>query len=180
MGGKQRGFTIIETLIVLAIAGLILLIVFEAVPALERSGRNNQRRQDVQAILAAVSHYELNNSGNLPACSFNGYDIDGQHDAQNCTILMPQLASQLSYYSVQNGLQVFVQHYQGTNDLRDLDNSNLNNVEDTNVQVYDYEICAPAGSHSVATIQGAGYNDVVAIYDIETGNGWATQCEQID
>ncbi|HPW47952.1 MAG TPA: prepilin-type N-terminal cleavage/methylation domain-containing protein, partial [Candidatus Saccharibacteria bacterium] len=33
----QKGFTIIEVLIVLAIAALILLIVFLAVPALQRN-----------------------------------------------------------------------------------------------------------------------------------------------
>jgi prepilin-type N-terminal cleavage/methylation domain-containing protein len=36
----RTGFTIIEVMIVLAIAGLILLIVFLAVPALEREARN--------------------------------------------------------------------------------------------------------------------------------------------
>jgi prepilin-type N-terminal cleavage/methylation domain-containing protein len=34
---RQQGFTIIEVLIVLAIAALILLIVFLAVPALQRN-----------------------------------------------------------------------------------------------------------------------------------------------
>ncbi|MDQ3065292.1 MAG: prepilin-type N-terminal cleavage/methylation domain-containing protein, partial [bacterium] len=34
---NNKGFTIIEVLIVLAIAGLIMLIVFLAVPALQRN-----------------------------------------------------------------------------------------------------------------------------------------------
>jgi prepilin-type N-terminal cleavage/methylation domain-containing protein len=38
---REAGFTIIEVLIVLAIAALILLIVFLAVPALQRNARNN-------------------------------------------------------------------------------------------------------------------------------------------
>ena len=63
----QKGFTIIEVLIVLAIAGLIMLIVFLAVPALQRSSRNTQRRHDVSAILSAVSEWSNNNNGTLPA-----------------------------------------------------------------------------------------------------------------
>lgn len=64
---KQEGFTIIEVLIVLAIAGLILLIVFLAVPALQRNSRNTQRKNDVAAVLGGVSEYVNNHSGNLPA-----------------------------------------------------------------------------------------------------------------
>lgn len=63
---KQEGFTIIEVLIVLAIAGLILLIVFLAVPALQRNSRNTQRKNDVAALLGGVNEYSNNNSGKLP------------------------------------------------------------------------------------------------------------------
>jgi len=66
----NKGFTIIEVMIVLAIAGLILLIVFLAVPALQRNSRNTSRKSDAAAILAAISEYESNNNGALPtACS---------------------------------------------------------------------------------------------------------------
>jgi prepilin-type N-terminal cleavage/methylation domain-containing protein len=63
---KKEGFTIIEVLIVLAIAGVILLIVFLAVPALQRNNRNTQRKNDVSVILGAVSEYASNNKGVLP------------------------------------------------------------------------------------------------------------------
>jgi prepilin-type N-terminal cleavage/methylation domain-containing protein len=64
---KQEGFTIIEVLIVLAIAGLILLIVFLAVPALQRNARNTTRKSEVAAILGAVNEWTNNNNGVLPA-----------------------------------------------------------------------------------------------------------------
>src|ERR1700760_1433168 len=60
---SQQGFTIIEVLIVLAIAGLILLIVFLAVPALQRNQRNTARTNDVSRIGAAVSDWSSNNQG---------------------------------------------------------------------------------------------------------------------
>lgn len=60
---KQDGFTIIEVMIVLAIAGLIMLIVFLAVPALNRSSHNTSIKNDVSGILGAVSEYSNNNNG---------------------------------------------------------------------------------------------------------------------
>ena len=62
----REGFTIIEVLIVLAIAGLILLIVFLAVPALQRTARNTQRKNDAAGVLGAVSNYISNNGGSIP------------------------------------------------------------------------------------------------------------------
>lgn len=63
---KEGGFTIIEVLIVLAIAGLIMLIVFLAVPALQRNSRNTQIKNAASSLLGAVSEFENNNSGSLP------------------------------------------------------------------------------------------------------------------
>ena len=68
-GKKEEGFTIIEVLIVLAIAGLILLVVFLAVPALQRNSRNTQRKNDVNAIMGAVNEFLSNNAGKLPTGS---------------------------------------------------------------------------------------------------------------
>lgn len=63
---KNEGFTIIEVLIVLAIAGLILLVVFLAVPALQRNGRNTAIRTDVQNVLGGLSEYMSANNGSMP------------------------------------------------------------------------------------------------------------------
>jgi prepilin-type N-terminal cleavage/methylation domain-containing protein len=63
---RNEGFTIIEVLIVLAIAGLILLVVFLAVPALQRNSRNTQRRTEASNYLAAVSEWSNNNGGKVP------------------------------------------------------------------------------------------------------------------
>lgn len=63
---RKEGFTIIEVLIVLAIAGLILLVVFLAVPALQRNADNTQRKSDVSASLSAVTEWSNNNGGKLP------------------------------------------------------------------------------------------------------------------
>lgn len=62
---SKRGFTIIEVVLVLAIAGLIFLMVFIALPALQRSQRNTQRRDDYSMLVTAVNNYMASNNGKL-------------------------------------------------------------------------------------------------------------------
>ena len=66
---NKKGFTIIEVVLVLAIAGLIFLMVFIALPALQRSQRNTRRRQDMSRVLSAFNDYQANNSGKVPGTS---------------------------------------------------------------------------------------------------------------
>jgi len=63
---KEKGFTIIEVVLVLAIAGLIFLMVFIALPALQRGQRDTQRRNDLSRAQTAVNNYTANNRGALP------------------------------------------------------------------------------------------------------------------
>jgi prepilin-type N-terminal cleavage/methylation domain-containing protein len=63
---RNEGFTIIEVMIVLAIAGLIILVVLLAVPALQRNGRNTAIKNDAAAIAGGVSEFASNNDGGLP------------------------------------------------------------------------------------------------------------------
>jgi prepilin-type N-terminal cleavage/methylation domain-containing protein len=60
---NKKGFTIIEVLIVLAIAGIIMVIVFLAVPSLQRNSRNTGRKSDIGRIGAAVNDWVSNNNG---------------------------------------------------------------------------------------------------------------------
>ncbi len=67
MNKKTKGFTIIEVVLVLAIAGLIFLIVFLALPALQRNQRDTQRRSDLGRLVAGWQTYQSNNSNSTPA-----------------------------------------------------------------------------------------------------------------
>jgi prepilin-type N-terminal cleavage/methylation domain-containing protein len=79
---SDRGFTIIEVMIVLAIAGLILLIVFLAVPALQRNSRNTQRKNDASHLASLITEYQSNNNGSNPSSVvFSGSPSAGQLDA---------------------------------------------------------------------------------------------------
>lgn len=72
---KEKGFTIIEVVLVLAIAGLIFLMVFIALPALQRNQRDTQRKNDLSRVQTAIQNYQSNNRGQLP--SFNATFISG-------------------------------------------------------------------------------------------------------
>lgn len=63
---KKNGFTIIEVALVLAIAGLIFLMVFVALPQLQRQQRDSRRRDDILMFLETVKKYQTNNRGALP------------------------------------------------------------------------------------------------------------------
>lgn len=58
---SKKGFTIIEVVLVLAIAGLIFLMVFIAYPALRRSQSDTQRRNDFSRFISQLSQYKANN-----------------------------------------------------------------------------------------------------------------------
>lgn len=64
---KQKGFTIIEVVLVLAIAGLIFLMVFIALPALQRNQRDTQRKNDLSRAQTAINNYQSNNRNALPS-----------------------------------------------------------------------------------------------------------------
>lgn len=148
---QNKGFTIVEVIIVLAVGGLILLIVFEAIPALQRNGRNNQRKHDVSDILQAVSHYEVDNSANFPT---------------SAATLMQYAPDNLSYY---------------TNAQISLTPGPISPPPVTNVDVvnvYNYQICSTT-TQGATTSQGADYSNIVALYALESGGGSVAECSQL-
>lgn len=147
----QKGFTIIEVLIVLAIAGLIMLIVFLAVPALQRTSRNTQRKSDIAAILSSVNEYLLNNGGTPPATG----------DLTVFTSAQPKLA----FYTAANVKWKNQVAATVAADPADLDK----------VTVVNNAKCS--GNASATT--GASARSIVAVYDIEgSGGSLVPQCQE--
>ena len=82
---SKKGFTIIEVVLVLAIAGLIFLMVFVALPALQRSQRDTARRNDMSRVDTSLIQYQTNNqdtgNGDLPGASDWAWgDANGEGD----------------------------------------------------------------------------------------------------
>ncbi len=63
---NKKGFTIIEVVLVLAIAGLIFMMVFLALPALQRSQRDTERSNVIARMVTALNNYQANNRGAIP------------------------------------------------------------------------------------------------------------------
>ncbi len=79
---KQKGFTIIEVVLVLAIAALIFLMVFIALPALQRNTRDQARKESVGKVASAITTYQSNKRGSQPT---EGSQLAGYVDGGNAT-----------------------------------------------------------------------------------------------
>lgn len=64
-----KGFTIIEVVLVLAIAGLIFLMVFVAFPALQRSQQDTQRQNDISRLSTQITNFKTNNTNAIPGAA---------------------------------------------------------------------------------------------------------------
>jgi prepilin-type N-terminal cleavage/methylation domain-containing protein len=162
---KQGGFTIIEMLIVLGIVSLILSMVLLALPALTRNSHNSTRRDDVHMILSAVSAYGLNHGGNFPDELLNF--PDGTYGDSAAFL---RATTKLSYYDISN----ITLRNPGAPGV---DESSIS-VDLDHVTIFNYQKCDPSAPGKPTRL-GAGYNDVVAIFSIETSSGRAQQCAQL-
>ena len=70
---KKSGFTLIEIVIVLAIAALIMVIVFVAVQGAQRSRRDAAMRAAASNAVAALVACAGNNSGNVNSANCQQY-----------------------------------------------------------------------------------------------------------
>jgi prepilin-type N-terminal cleavage/methylation domain-containing protein len=151
-----EGFTIIEVMIVLAIAALILLIVFLAVPALQRNARNTQRSTDANNLVAAYNEYVNNTGGTTPVA--------------NCTGATPcawYSNAKLGFYTIAANYHFVVQ----PNPAATVPGGAAN-VELNEVYMYTYETC---GSSTTAA-NGTSPQNVATIYYVETGSGTQLEC----
>jgi len=156
---NNGGFTIIEVLIVLAIAGLILLIVFLAVPALQRNSRNTTAKNDAQNVLGGVSEFQGTNNGKLPSTVSGTGDIT---------------YSGTSLTSTKIGIQgtTSVKTITGDATYDAAASATTGNTVNTGIiGVYPGRICA-----SGATTTTANSRSTAIFYTIEASSGPVLQC----
>lgn len=147
---NKKGFTIIEIMIVLAIAGLILLIVFLAVPALQRNSRNTQRKNDVSALLGGVNEFTSNSGGTMPT-----------------TVAQITALARTGYYAGVGGGQGQINIATGATGALGA------TAADDRIIIVTGAQCGAAG----AAVAG-GARSAVVLYEIETNGGWTPTCQQ--
>lgn len=188
---EQKGFTIIEVLIVLAIAGLIILIVFLAVPSLQRNNRNTQRKNDTSNIAGALQE-SINNSntGTLPTQANVTHTMGGAATAipdavENIT--RTQLLN-INYTWVATGVAAALPATITPDTIVVRNNLKCNSGTTavapyvdpgTNTTTIATTIATPGTAASIATTTGATPRTAVLIYGIERQGGFVGQCQDI-
>ncbi len=85
----QKGFTLLEVLLVVAILGILAAIVIVAINPNKQlaSARNAQRQSDVNTILNAVYQYAIDNNGTVPSSIRQGRadEVCSDLDTGNCS-----------------------------------------------------------------------------------------------
>jgi len=150
---KRQGFTIIEVLIVLAIGGLMITMVFAAIPFITRANQNNQRKNDVSIILQSISDYRLHNTGsfttNVANLKLSGVNKLGYYQDASVTI-----ANQISP-------------------------TPASNKDTTTVKVYNYYKCSQLND---GTAVAGGSRDIIALFALDKGSGsnnGSPQCKEM-
>lgn len=155
--GMAQGFTIIEVLIVLAIAGAILLLVFLAVPNLQRSNRNTQRKDDISRVGSTVQEFINNNNGRLPGTG-------GGSAAADSTTIQGQLGN-LAYYQSAN-VTVVGPAPAATTNATDVDH----------VNIYTDAVCGSMAGGMGATKTGANLRSIAVVYSTEGSSSNNKNC----
>jgi prepilin-type N-terminal cleavage/methylation domain-containing protein len=103
---NKSGFTLIEIVIVLAIAALIMVIVFVAVSGAQRSRRDTERRAVASRVLASLVNCASDNSGTIGGTNLCASYITGAVGTGNTGTLggtLPTTGTQTVYIASTGG-----------------------------------------------------------------------------
>ena len=162
---KQKGFTIIEVVLVLAIAALIFLMVFIALPALQRNQRDAARKDVLGKVASSITTYQSNNRGMQPTkgTDLQGY-VDGTAPATGLKNDSGTYTSTSADTFVDNDYIVHVSAY---------DTPGTGAADINLVQVTTGAKCNPGGN---AAMKGTTRNAAVMV---KLENGQAVFCEDV-
>lgn len=165
----QRGFTIIEIMIVLVIVAAIILTVFLAVPAVQRNSRNNSRKNDAGRVLSAAQEWRTHNNNAFPHC--NDMIDRSAGTIPPCAIrtAIETMAGKLNHYEhIWSVNQVEFQSIMY--EVGSLAHQDVLNVVGDAVLVRSAAVCGPNNNLQ----PGSG---LVVLYSQETSSGLTLHCE---
>lgn len=115
-GGSLGGFTIIEVVLVLAIAGLIFMMVFIALPNLQRAQRDTQRRNALGEMAAQIQQYQTNNNGRLPGYKGTSTPLQSVDENDAAAALTAMCTSTDATMRETKAAECFVKNYMNSSD----------------------------------------------------------------
>ncbi len=164
---KQKGFTIIEVVLVLAIAALIFLMVFIALPALQRNQRDQARRTVVGKIASAVTTYQSNRRGVSPT---TGAQLASYADGVAATAGTYDTVA----ITANDGSLEGASYYVRVNALASGTTTSTTGVANKTVlQVYTAAKCDPTGAGAVSGTS----KQAAVVMGLE--NGGTTICQEV-
>ena len=93
----KHGFTIIEVVLVLAVAAMIFLMVFIALPAMQIMQRDTARANDVNRITTQLNSYQSNNNQKIPSMDKDAY-VSGHADVDKDVFKSAERTSWAYFY----------------------------------------------------------------------------------
>lgn len=175
---SKKGFTIIEVVLVLAIAGLIFLMVFVAYPALRRNQSDTARRNDLSRLVSQLAAYKSNNR-KLPASAlelqtFKNQYLDGESFADPDGELYKLGQMGATADGTKDG--IYAECTSGTGNpvnakctngpWKNFANGTYYNFDENAHKIYYLKYATCQGQDA---IRSSGKNDIAIVYVMETG-----------
>jgi prepilin-type N-terminal cleavage/methylation domain-containing protein len=114
---KSAGFTLIEVIMVMAIAGLILSMIFIALPQVQRTRRDTQRKADLGKLKTQVEFYGSNHSGLYPVgplqTNVDFWNSGGSPTGSYVPASFNDPSTQANYFSITVGTAGYISYSVG-------------------------------------------------------------------
>ena len=149
---NNKGFTIVEVLIVLAIAGAILAAILIAVPALQRNSRNTTLKRSATLLVSSIQEVEAANGG-VPPTSWNSNVWKYGSGLTYANQVPSSVSSTITVSTITSLPATFAA---------------------SNIYIYFSALC----SNNTATTTGASASNIAVLYTVETGGINGSGCVQ--
>lgn len=159
---KQRGFTIVELLIVIVVIAILAAITIVAYNGVQARGRDARRVSDMQAIVKALEMYKADN-GQYPVVAYSGTGSLGGWEV-SAKEASGEFLAPLKNYGFSSGVPV--------DPINDATDADFNTARTNNHYTYAY-YRYPAGNNGCDASRGAFYVLGIMRTDV-SGNAAAT------
>lgn len=164
---NSKGFTIIEVLIVMAIAAVIVVGILLAVPALQRNNRNSTRTTEGGRIAALVNECLSNKNGVTTSCDYVGTPNGASS---------PEIDYVSSDFQQLVAMDIIPSAQPFVVPVAAAANANPTAIQfNANKAIVAFNgMCNATGDNAIQSTRGT--RSFVVLFQIETSSGSATRC----